>query len=89
MRNIKSRTYRRVLRKTPGGRVSLHLKKRKPKKAHCGKCGIDLKGVPRERPYKMKHMPKTMKRPERPYGGVLCSKCSRRLFIEKARLGKI
>ena len=28
---------------------------------------------------------KTEKRPERPYGGVLCSKCMRDLIVKKAR----
>ena len=85
MRNVKSRTYRRVYRRTPGGRTVLQLKKRKPKKAHCAKCGDTLKGVPRERPFKIKNMPKTMKRPERPFGGVLCSRCTRRVIIERVR----
>jgi large subunit ribosomal protein L34e len=78
----KSRTFRRVPRKTPGGRVVLHHVLRKPKKAHCGACGDVLKGVARERPSMMQNMPKTMKRPERPFGGVLCSKCLR-LKIKK------
>jgi len=82
---FKSRTFRRVYVRTPGARTTLHYKKRKPKAAKCGSCGTILKGVPRERPYKMKNMLKTKKRPERPYGGVLCSKCMRRAVIEKAR----
>ena len=44
-----------------------------------------LSGVPRERPAKMANMPKTLKRPERPYGGVLCSKCTRELLKERTR----
>ena len=52
------------------------------------KCKAILKGVPRERPYKMRTMAKTKKRPERPYGGVLCSKCMREIFKEKARINK-
>jgi len=80
----KSRTFRRVFRKTPGGRVALHYRKRKPKKNRCS-CGALLKGVPRERPYKMMTMAKTKKRPERPYGGVLCTKCMRKKIIEEAR----
>ncbi len=81
----KSRSLRRVFRKTPGGKVVLHYKKRKPKLARCGSCGAVLKGVVKARPSKLKNMPKTKKRPERPYGGVLCSKCLRKLMIEKAR----
>lgn len=81
----RSRSLRRVYRKTPGGIVVVHYKKRKPSKAKCSKCGKLLKGVPRERPYKMMNIAKTEKRPERPYGGVLCSRCMRKLMIEKAR----
>ncbi len=73
----KSRTLRRVFRKTPGNRVVKHYVKRKPGKAHCASCGDVLKGVPQERAAKMKNMPKSQKRPERPYGGQLCSKCLR------------
>ncbi len=83
---LRSRSLRRVYVKTPGGRTAVHYKHRKPRVARCGKCGAKLKGVPRERPYKMRNMPKTKKRPERPYGGVLCSKCMRELFVSKARL---
>ncbi|MBL7055182.1 50S ribosomal protein L34e [Candidatus Woesearchaeota archaeon] len=86
--NKRSRTFRRVYRKVPGGKTVLHYKKRKPSKAKCGKCKAILKGVPRERPYKMRTMAKTKKRPERPYGGALCSKCTREVFKEKARSKK-
>ena len=82
----RSRTYRRMNAKLPGGRLVIHYVKRKPAKAKCGNCGDFLKGVPRERPLKMSHMAKTKKRPERPYGGNLCSQCTRELIIEKARL---
>ena len=82
---LRSRSLRRIFRKVPGGRVSLQYKKRKPSPAQCGNCGAVLKGVPRELPFKMKNMPKTKKRPERPYGGVLCSRCMRTKFLEKVR----
>lgn len=81
----KSRTLRRVHRRTPGGRTVLHYKKRKPGKAKCGSCGKVLVGVPREREYKMRNMAKTKKRPERPYGGNLCSACMRAEIIKKVR----
>jgi len=78
---FRSRTYRRI-----HTRVTIHYKERKPKIAKCGSCGAKLKGVPRERPYKMQQLPKTKKRPERPYGGNLCSTCMRKLMVEKARV---
>lgn len=81
----RSRTLRRVSRRTPGSRNALHHMKRKPSKAKCAKCGKALPGVPRERPYKMSRMAKSKKRPERPYGGNLCSACMRKEIIAKAR----
>lgn len=66
-------------------KVKVHYEKRKPQKAQCAGCGRVLMGVPRERPYKMRHMGKTVKRPERPYGGVLCSICTRQKMMEKAQ----
>jgi len=83
---LKSRTLRRVFVKTPGNKTKLHYRKRKPAKAKCSGCGAVLSGVPSERPHKMQNMPKTQKRPERPYGGTLCTKCTRKLMVEKAKL---
>lgn len=80
----RSRTLRRVFSKVTKG-VKLVYKKRKPKKASCSNCGDILKGVPNERPYKMRNMPKSQKRPERMFGGNLCSKCSRREIIKRNR----
>ena len=82
---LRSRSLRRIYVRKPGGKTTIHYKKKKPKIAHCSGCGDILKGIPRERPYKMMNMPKTKKRPERPYGGVLCSKCLRNLIKGKAR----
>ena len=78
---IKSRTMRRVAVKLPGNRSVIHYRKRKPSRAICGECGAKLNGVPRERPYKMMNMPKSKKRPERPFGGVLCTKCMRKKIL--------
>ena len=82
----RSRSLRRVYVKLPGGRVTMHYRKRKPGKAKCGNCHALLKGTLRERPNKMSNLPKTKKRPERPYGGNLCSRCMRKLIIGRARL---
>lgn len=84
-RALRSRSLRRVKVKTPGSRVAIHYENRKPKHAHCAKCGAILQGVPQARPVDMQNMAKSQKRPERPYGGVLCSSCSRLLFKEKAK----
>ena len=81
----KSRSLRRIYVKTPGGRTTIHYKYSKPKAAKCSKCRAKLSGIVRERPYKMKNIAKSRKKVNRPYGGALCSKCMRALFVEKAR----
>ena len=82
---LRSRSLRKLFRKVPGGRTIIQYKRKKPKAAHCSNCGAVLKGVPRERPFKMRNMAKTKKRPERPYGGVLCSRCMRLEIINRVR----
>ncbi len=81
----KSRTLGRVFKRTPASRVVVRYKKRKPSVSKCSECGANLQGTLRERPYKMSNLPKTKKRPERPYGGTLCSKCMRRKIISQNR----
>ncbi len=80
---LRSRTKRRVYVKTPGGKTKIHYRDRKPSKAKCGKCGAVLKGVARAKASVMKNLSKCKKRPSRPYGGVLCTKCLRKKVIEK------
>jgi large subunit ribosomal protein L34e len=82
---LRSRTLRRVSKRVPGGKTVLQHVKRNPSKAKCGKCGKELKAVPRKNPAQLKNTPKTQKRPERPFGGVLCSACMRSQLVEKAR----
>ena len=80
----KSRTYRRVAVKLTSG-IRIHYVKRKPKLAHCANCNATLKGMVRCRPYQLKKKNKTQKRPERPYGGVLCSRCMREKIKEQLK----
>ncbi|MFH1828044.1 MAG: 50S ribosomal protein L34e [Nanoarchaeota archaeon] len=81
----KSGRLRKIFVKTPGGRTTIHYRERKPGKAICGNCKKQLSGLPRERPAKIASIPKSARRPERPYGGVLCSACTRSLLRSKAR----
>lgn len=82
---LRSRTFRRVKKKTPGAKTVMHYARRKPSKHKCGVCGKVLSGMPRELPYKMAKLSKTEKRPTRAYGGNLCSACSRAKIKAKAR----
>ena len=82
---LRSRSLRRIYRRTPGGRLVIHYERRKPNKAKCYICGGELHGVPRLRPSELRKLPKTMKRPERPYGGHICPKCLKRLLKKSIR----
>ncbi len=84
---FKSRTFRRIKKKTPGGETKLVYAKRKPSVAHCGRCGAQLQGIPRGTPKDIAKLSKTEKRPERPFGGVLCAKCLRDVMKYEAREG--
>ncbi len=81
---FKNRTFRKVQVKL-ADRTTVHYKKRNPSPAKCGECKKVLQAVPRGRPVDMRNLAKTKKRPERPYGGVLCSKCMRAMMVAKAR----
>jgi len=78
----KSNTLKKVFVRTPGGKTVAHYRNRKPSASKCADCGAKLLGVPRETPGKLGKVPKSARRPERPYGGVLCSSCSRKKIIE-------
>ncbi len=86
---LRSRSFRRIFVKTPGGRVNLHYRKKKPGIVKCVICKKPLHGVPRERPFKIKNMPKTKKRPERLYGGALCSSCTRNIIKDNIHKGEV
>ncbi|HLC52517.1 MAG TPA: 50S ribosomal protein L34e [Candidatus Nanoarchaeia archaeon] len=81
----KSGRYRKIFVRTPGSKVNVHYRERKPSIAKCGSCKKPLAGIPRERPAIFGKLPKTARRPERPYGGALCSRCTRELIKQKAR----
>lgn len=70
----RSRSYRRVHRRTPGGRSVTHYERRKNTPMRCGRCGNILSGVPTKE-YERRRLPKSAKCPQRMFGGVLCPKC--------------
>ncbi len=81
----RSRSRRKTYVRTPGGLLNIHYESRKPGPARCAICGRPLHGVPRLRPVELRKLAKTEKRPERPYGGMICSSCLARLLRESAR----
>ena len=83
---LRSRSLRRVKIKTPTGRHVVHYKRRRPDTAICAQCKKPLHGIPRLRASRFSDLAKTQKRPERPYGGNLCSPCMRAKMRERMQL---
>ena len=81
----KSRAKRRVDVRIPSGFSVRTYRTRKPGAAICGGCHKKLQGIPHLILTKFKALAKTQKRPQRPYGGVLCSVCARKEIINKVR----
>ena len=81
----RTRLLKKRRMKLPGGRTTTHYKKKKVRKSKCAVCGKLLSGVPRLSPSEMRKLPKTQRRPERPYGGYLCSQCLQELTKQAAR----
>lgn len=62
------------------------FKSKKPSKPACGLCGSPLQAVPNRIPSEMGKLALTQKRPQRPFGGVLCSSCATRVIKVEALL---
>lgn len=78
-------TFKKSAKRLPGGRRTVHYKKKRPSKHVCAKCGRVLDAVPRGRPYEIRKLSKNQRKPNRPYGGNLCTNCTKQLFKEEAR----
>ena len=85
----KSRSLRKIYKRLPSSKVKLHYEKRKPGKQKCANCGSYLHGTLNLRQFKMRNIAKTKKRPERMFGGYLCSYCSRGKIKEIVRLREL
>lgn len=83
---LRSRSVKRLKRKAPSGESRIIYRRRKRHVAHCMICGRPLGGVPRDRAG-LRRGPKTAKRPERYFGGVICPACLRAALKIVARAG--
>ena len=75
----------KIKKKTPTGKIRIVERRKRPKIAKCAICKTPLSGVPREIPSRIRKLSLSERRPNRPFGGYLCSKCMRKIFKEKAR----
>jgi len=83
--HLKNRTFKRVRVTVPGGRRKIQYRRKNKSPPQCADCGRVLKGTARGTPSQIQKLSKTQRRPERPFGGVLCSSCSKERIILRAR----
>ena len=83
---LRSHAKKRVARRLPGGETKVFYIRRKHYKARCAICGRLLGRIPVD-PDVIRRGAKTLKRPERPYGGVICPDCLARAYRIAIRSG--
>ncbi|KAG9078409.1 60S ribosomal protein L34 [Ceratobasidium sp. UAMH 11750] len=88
-----TKSNRRRVVKTPGGKLVYHHIKKLATSPKCGDCGIALPGVPALRPRKYATISKRQKTVRRAYGGSRCGDCVkqrilRAFLIEEAKIVK-
>ncbi len=76
-RALRSTKLRKIKRVRPSGKNVVHYERRRPEKASCAACKSELSGIPRLRQAKLHKLAGSKYRPDRPYGGNLCSSCMR------------
>jgi len=74
-----------IQRKTPSGRITIIVKKKKGKVAKCAICKRPLNGIIRDHPRNLSRINKSKKRVSRIYGGYICHRCLERLLKNKVR----
>jgi len=84
--SLRTRSKKRVQKRVPGGRTTIHFKKEKSKPAKCSKCGQMLHGIPRCHPSELRKLTRSQRRIMRMYGGQLCANCLRELLKEAVRI---
>lgn len=77
-RSLRSRSLRKLKVRVPGGKTVLRHEGRKNAFAKCAVCKHPLTGMTRKTDAGTAKLSRSEKRPERKFGGNLCSSCSRR-----------
>lgn len=79
------RSGKRKLQKSITGVYTIRKAKKKTRYAKCALCGTKLAGVPRGTRVEIRRLKKSQRSPSRPFGGQLCSTCTRKKIIAATR----
>ncbi|MFW6025523.1 MAG: 50S ribosomal protein L34e [Candidatus Woesearchaeota archaeon] len=83
-RKFNSNRFRKVKVKLSKG-TKIHYRLKKPNKLTCSNCGSLLSGTLRKSSRSLSGIAKSKKVPSRGFGGELCSECSKRVYMYRAR----
>jgi len=81
--------HRRLKKKfvrVPSGKAKIKYERKGGKQSVCGICKVKLQGTPKGKASQIKKLPRTKKRPEVIFGGILCSKCRDSVFEEAIKV---
>ncbi|MFC2162232.1 hypothetical protein ACFLRF_00990 [Candidatus Altiarchaeota archaeon] len=81
----RTRSVKKVKKRTPGGRTVTHYRSGKTKSGKCGRCSAQLKGVA-SGTEAVRKTPKGSRTPTRPYSGELCGGCLDKLVRYTTRM---
>jgi len=76
---------KKVTRRTVTGKNVIVYRKGRIAAAVCSNCGRELHGIPRLTKLQLGKLSKSEKRPNRKFGGYLCSKCTKEFLRNAAR----
>ena len=80
------RRMKSVKKRIPSGKVKTVYRRGVYSKHKCAICSAELAGTPRGKPIKIQRLTRSKRRPTRPFGGQLCSKCTRKIVALRAKL---
>ncbi|MEM3791340.1 MAG: hypothetical protein QXL16_01250 [Candidatus Micrarchaeaceae archaeon] len=79
----RSRSVRRIEKRTAKGRHVIRYKRRSRDVRRCGICGAEINGIPMKRKIRGG---KSRKSVERVFGGTLCAACTERVLRNVSRI---
>ncbi|MGO9645993.1 MAG: 50S ribosomal protein L34e [Candidatus Bathyarchaeia archaeon] len=82
-RSLRTRSVKRKTLTLPGGRSTIHYRRKVMSTGSCSSCGRPLRGVPTSA---ARGIAKSSRRPSRPFGGQLCHNCLKEKIRQTARV---
>lgn len=79
------KAMKKVRKRTVSGKNVFVYRKGRTSSAVCNNCGREMHGMPRMTNAQIAKLAKSYKRPNRKFGGYLCSRCTKEFLRNTAR----